>query len=368
VTPALLRSTILLLPAKSTRALIVAAGWILVGSVTGQGSLTHLASAADVPVIQFDMPPLAVAQPHSSCDGDATEWPAAMQLLPGETMVTCELNLSSMISTPQAPQIDQWLVRCQPRDDSVRIADYQPRTEVASELEGPIQVKELDEQTESFGLSIDGAYGHLAQGNLGGDQGKKQTDSYQYNKIAPLQAVTASGTINRGRGVYFKLRWTATQVLEGEKKFTLTFRVPAHWRSGLIDVSVIAQSHRRSFASWDDGVKTIGAASFVVAAYRQGDREAAMAAQTLAEAEQNLRQIAATQDQPSTLDSFPSMLRHVVMKFDRQPPLQTAPWVDRLITGKADPYFDKQIRRLPVDVRVAALDYCDARDSFAGLQ
>ena len=129
-------------------------------------------------------------------------------------------------------------------------------------------------------------------------EAKKTLDSYQYNQIAPVQAVTASGTIDRGRGVYFKLRWTATQVLEGEKKFTLTFRVPEAWRSGLMDVSVIAQSHHSSFAKWDDGVKTIGAANFVVAVYRQGDREAAKAAQVLAESELKLREVAASVKHP----------------------------------------------------------------------
>ena len=62
------------------------------------------------------------------------------------------------------------------------------------------------------------------------------------------------------------------------------------------------------------------------------------------------------------------MLRYVVKKFDMEPDVEVSPWVDRLIMGLADPHLDKQIIRLPVDVRVAALDYCDARDAFAGLR
>ena len=335
----------------------------LAGTVLADSVLTDSAT------LQFDMPPLAQARPVSSQLSQSIA-----DMMPGENLVSCELNLSSMIASPRMPQIDQVLVQCQPRDESLMISDYGPRTELASDVAGPIQVKELDEQTASSGLSIDGSYGHAARGSFGADRGSKNSDTIQYSRIAPVQAVTASGTINRGRGVYFKLRWTATQVLEGEKKFVLTFRVPAGWRSSLIDVSVAAQSHRRpsawdAFGSRDDEVETIGSAHFVVAAYRSGDREAAVAAQTLAEAEQRLRKVAATVSPTAkAVDSVPAMLRHVVRKFDKQPEVKTTSWVDRLIVRNADPYFDKQISRLPVDVRVAALDYVDARDEFASLQ
>jgi hypothetical protein len=33
----------------------------------------------------------------------------------------------------------------------------------------------------------------------------------------------------------------------------------------------------------------------------------------------------------------------------------------------ADPHFDKVIRKLPMPVRIAALDYVDARDNFLAL-
>ena len=323
---------------------------------------------AESSAVQFDMPPLTVAVPYQPTH----EFQKSADLLPGETLVACELVLSSMIEEPRKPRVEQWVVRCQPRDESVKIADYGPRTEVASEVDGPIQVKQLDEHTESFGMSVDGAHGHLARASFGTDHGQKRSDTYQFNKIAPLQTVIASGTINRGRGVYFKLRSAATQVLEGEKTFTLMVRVPENWRSGLIDVSVSAQTQQRSLVVWDDGVKTVGSANFVVAAYRQGDREAARAAQTLADAEQKLRR-AAEQTWQRSGKGVAAMLRRVVTtldvtKLDRPPELDASPWVDRLITGEADPYFDQQVRRLPVDVRVAALDYCDARDTFASLQ
>ena len=78
-------------------------------------------------------------------------------------------------------------------------------------------------------------------GHIGGDDQIKNSDSTQYQKRAPQQAMIAAGTTDRGRGVYFKFRWTADQVLEGEKRFRWTVAVPESWRGGLIDVQIIGQ-------------------------------------------------------------------------------------------------------------------------------
>ena len=308
---------------------------------------------ADNTVIRFDLPSVVAAEPvQSATDG--------MQ-------VSIELKLSSMIVSPDVPRIDQWLVRCQPRDPSWSIADYAPRTEVASDITGPIQIKKTNESSKSLGLAIDGAYGHLARLHTGVDQGTKDISSYQMDRVAPVQAVTASGTINRGRGVFFKLRWTAQQVLEGEKSFRITLRVPSTWRGGLIDVSVIAQSEEKVFAGLDRETKTLGAADFVVATYLAGDREALQMAHRLFEAETDLRIMARECSDPRADHLLKSLLRHVAMKLDVESGPPTLSWVDRLLLNRADPHLDKDIQQLPMPVRVAVLDYVDRRDEFLAI-
>jgi hypothetical protein len=311
---------------------------------------TSQAFAGDKPIVRFDLAPVVAAGPSDTDPIDPTR-------------VTLKLRLSSMIESPNVPRIDQWLVRCQPRDKAISIADYAPRTETSTELTSPIQVKQIEEKNSTIGLSIDGSYGHAAHGNTGADIANKNTNTLQFDRVAPVQVVTASGTINRGRGVYFKLRWTAQQVLEGEKVFDVTLRVPATWRGGLIDVSVIAQSDRKKIG-WDHETETIGAAEFVVAAYRQGDDEAAQRARDLSDAEYALRSTALRHQASSEVNSLPSMLRHVAMKFDLQPSEPDVGWVQRLLSASADPHMDKEIRKLPMPVRVAVLDYVDVRDDF----
>lgn len=323
-------------------------------------------TAAD---IQFDLPPVvaAVTQPSTRDDID---------------LVTVELRLSSLITTPMPPSIDQWLVRCQPRDAEAVIADYAPRTETASDVASPIQIKKTDEKSSSFGTAINGVYGNVANGNLGADQGQKNIETIEYQRHASLQAVTASGTINRGQGVYFKLRWTRQQVLEGEKVFSITLAVPRRWRGSLIDVSVVAQGQRKTFAGFDHETQTVGAANFVVAAYRAGDSDAALHANTIAEAERHLRVLAAKMNEPasrsslsslpslsslSSLPSLPSMLRHVAIKLDLDTKPDDNAWLSKLIAGSADPYLDKRISQLPMPLRVAAIDYAASRKRFSAL-
>lgn len=300
--------------------------------------------------VQFDLPSIAVAVESEDEPGS----------------VTIELRLSSMILSLDTPPIDEWLVRLEPRDRSLWIVDYAPRTETASDLATPIQVKNTSEDTKGMGIGLDGSYGHLVRANAAADHSKKQQKTIQFDRLAPVQAVTASGTINRGRGVYFKLRWTTQQILEGEKTFRVTLRVPEHWRGGLLDVSVLAKGERKTFG-WDRETVMLGAANFVVAVYRNHDVDAESLARSLADAEHALRSLAAAHHARQR-DSLSSVLRHVAARFDLEDDSrEQGDWLRRLMLDRADPHLDKQIQRLPMPLRVAILEYVDLRDSLVKL-
>ncbi len=325
----------------------------IASAVAAEAGISALAGMSPNAAVQFDLPPVA----------------AAVALSDDLNVVTVEIRLSSMIASPESPPIDQWIVRCQPRDRSISIVDYAPRTETGSDVATPIQIKNISEKGSATGISMDGSYGHLARINAAADRSKKLTNSVQFDRVAPVQAVTASGTINFGRGVYFKLRWTAQQILEGEKTFRLSLRVPSEWRGSLMDVSVIAQGERKSFG-WDREIKTLGSANFVVALFKDHDTEAETIARSLAESEYALR-ILAAKHRVTEIDShsLPSMLRHVANKLDFESderPQQD--WLQRLLTNGADPHLDKQISKLPMPIRIAVLDYVDHRNAFLTME
>lgn len=336
--------------------------------------------------VRFDLPPVAAARPAIRPDPQpdstpATEVPAAnasaaqdsptnasaaveSAAVESAVPMTFELRLSSMIATPKPPRIDQWLVTCVPRDRSLLIADYAPKTELAGDANGPVSVKRIDESTDSIGLSIDGSYGHAVKGRAGADHGRKSSETVEFQRQAPVQAVIASGTVDRGRGVYFKLRWTSQQVLEGEKTMRITLAVPPGWRGGLVDVSVIAQSERVKLAGLDRDVETLGKARFTVAVYRDGDREAERRALALAHAEDELRSLARATRRDRSVGSLSTLLHLVAVKVDPSPDPEPAVCIERLIRGDADPHRDPAIRKLPTNVRVAALEYDERRESF----
>ncbi|SMP37764.1 hypothetical protein SAMN06265222_10124 [Neorhodopirellula lusitana] len=329
------------------------------------------ADAASGHAISFDLPPTAVAIPVTTLD--AASSPAYGS---GDT-VEVALRLSSLVSGEKVPEIDRWMIRCVPRDASWRVVDYAPRTETASDYDGPIEYKKIDEQTNSLGMSFDATPLQLGGAHAGFDTNQKEGETMQYRRQAPLHAVTASGTIERGRGVYYKLRWTSTQVLEGEKEFKVTFQVPVGFRAGLLDVSVVAMGRTPSSSKFssipvlgDDSNKVhpIGQGRFAVAVHAEGDPVAWRLAKSMADTEQVLRSEASKIRTVSATHSLSTLIRHVAAKIDIESDAPSGAWVDRLVFQNADPYTDPVIRKLPTQLRVVALDYCDARRKLQRLE
>lgn len=348
---------------------------MLVASLCIALAVSPTVSASEPYVISFDLPPTAVATPVACLRGDTLV--ASDESEP----VEITLRLSSLVSGGAFPQIDRWMIRCVPRQTSWRVVDYSPRTETASDYVGSIQVKSADEESQSFGMAIDAAQGNLVRGHFGVDQGSKQSESLQYERHAPLHAVTAAGTIERGRGVYYKLRWTSTQVLEGEKEFKITFDVPPGFRAGLVDVSVVAigrPAKRNAVVGafsqipvlGDDAgaMRRLGEARFVVAVYAEGDPVARQAANAITDAEATLRREAAKVRATSPSRSLSTLIRHVAAKLDADAVDLHSDWAERMVFDNADPHTDPIIRRLPAEIRVIALDYCDARRKLVTLR
>lgn len=333
---------------------------------------TDIAAEDNVQALSFDLPPTAVARAVDLSDRMTPTSQA------GESMQV-ELRLSSMVTGSKLPTIERWMVQVVPRAASWRVLDYSPRTETGSDYATPIQVKRSDESTRSLGFAADGGYGHLASAHLGADHGDKQSEAIQFDRHAPLHAVSAAGTIERGRGVYYKLRWTSQQVLEGEKLFQVAFDVPPGFRAGMLDVVVMAYGKTAKSSPisgvWADmplletssSSTMLGKAHFTVAVHREGDDAAWSLARQLASAEVRLRQAALGHRADTPIRSLPNLIRHVAAKMDMDSVDVHGDWAERLIAGQADPYIDPVIRKLPTDLRVVALDYNDSRRALLAL-
>ncbi|MEM9589127.1 MAG: hypothetical protein AAGA03_17730 [Planctomycetota bacterium] len=310
--------------------------------------------------IESDSDPLLAAQPvkvifdlPSVVEADVTT--DSQQPL-STHQASIHFRLSSLVSSAQKKPIDQWLIRCELRDEASEVIDYKPKTTLASDLASPIKVIDSDESSRSVGLSLDGHLPTIGAAHVGTDAGKKSSLSRQFERLPPLQAVTAAGTIRRGRGVYFKMSRTGQQVLDGEKEFTVVFAVPTGWRVGLIDVTVSAQSKESTFPGIEPSMRTIADEHFVLVACRRGDHRAAQVARDLASQEHELRRLFRSHQPMQTINSLPTLIHSVASKFDRDP----APYdqlLKSVLLDKVDPHLDQQLRRQPMPIRLAVIDY-----------
>lgn len=325
--------------------------------------------------VRFDVPQVAQAV--------LVEQPDPTGNLGGDILVNVEFTLSVIVDSLAAPKIDQLLVEISPRGGSAIVADYAPRTELASNYSGGIEVQRTDETTRTVAMAVDGRYPPVAGGSLTATQGDRNTEMTKYHRVAPMHLIAASGTTRRGRGVYFKFRSTDQQIIEGDRVLRMTLRVPASWRGELIEVMITGDSHRTGFSSGvaslaglSNQPQRVGIGRFLVATYRSDCPDARQSARQLADAETAMRNhvhaIKAGETAPlaGSLGNPASILRHVSRRIDwtdsihRDLAGKAAVALHRALEGSLQPHTDADFRSLPVDSRAAFLDYLAARKEF----
>lgn len=299
------------------------------------------------------------------------------ELQTGERLVTVRFDLSLIVDSLPAPQVDQLLVQIKPLGGEALVADYAPRTELTSRYASDIEVSRSKEQLDNLGFSIDGICSPVVRGTISGERGEKNLESTKYSRVAPMHILAASGTTHRGRGVYFKLKSDDRQILEGDRPFFVTLRVPANWRGELVEFRAEAEAMTKSFStslSSFAGIApkshVVGSSRFMVAVHLAGDLEMAIAARRVAEAERAIRDQALRSLRSRASNRSGSPATHVSFRFDISAPdlrmqqERVAMTLDRVIFSKVDPYFDPAIAELSVATRAAILDYLEARDLF----
>lgn len=350
---------------------VIARSVMIVGVLAGLPA----GSAAIAQPVQFDLPQLVSAVPVActAVDGD------------DHRLVHFDLTLSIIVDSFPAPTIDQLVVDVNPQGGTAMVVDYAPRTELASQYNGDIEVLHSEEQNRLVTLSLQSQHPGVVSGGLTGTQGQKQAESLKYQRVAPLHLIAASGTTQRGRAVYFKFRSTDRQIIEGERTLGVTLRVPQDWQGELIDVQITADSQSSGLstqvASWaglGTSPQRVGAARFLVAAYRSDCVTARSAARDLSAAESQLRrEVQRLQSVASTsgTDEVPSgtLWTPVARGLDwnrsqRQELARAASLaLHRALAGTLDVHADRSLRGLPVDTRAALVEYDRVRRRFLQL-
>ncbi len=238
----------------------------LLGLLAASATLVSLApdaQASGPPRVRFDVTLLIACRDVTPPEFAATR--------PGEKLLEAAFNISSLIECGKESDLDQFFYRIESPEHSLHIVDHLPRTEVASNVVGHIAVERHDESSAQLGGALGAAYPPFSKAEVSGQLGSKSGLQVRYEMLPPKELLAASGTLDRERGVFFKLRPSGQTSLEGAKQFVCVFRVPCGWRGDYIRITCQATGYRRGLVSSLDAKCPSGEASFLVGLYAEGD-------------------------------------------------------------------------------------------------
>ena len=306
---------------------------------------------ADSPRLQFDVSTTVACRDVTSPEFSATN--------PDERCMEARFQISLLSQLGPDRAAAELLIRIESPDAHVQIADYFRKTTLASEFAGPISVEQHEERAKSIDFKLGGQSPAVQAGGSASEQ-FKTTLHTQGQRLPPMELCAASGTVQRGHGVYFKLKPTSHTSLEGAHEYVLVLRVPASWRGDTLLVNCEAFGLETKFPSPTVTRNRWGARSFTVALYREGDAVAQARATQLVRAERELRTVVASQRRQLEKRTRPNPLQEIESLFKHNDPKLPENWLEQILYAAADlsPVLQEN---LPTKVRVAALNYRDAK-------
>jgi hypothetical protein len=201
-----------------------------------------------------------------------------------EKIVEATFHLSVLLESGLDRDLEQLRLSIESPEHRLRVVDFQPRTELSSELASNVEISSTAESSKSMSVAPSGQYGPVqiqvaSGGGLGvtQNQGSKET----YHRLAPKQVLVASGTTNAAHGVFFKWKKSSQVTLEGAREATCQFAVPRGWRGDWVHVRCEVLGVHRNYLG--EKIEQCGQAEILVGLHLVGDRDAYRAARQLSE-------------------------------------------------------------------------------------
>lgn len=321
------------------------------------------ASEADLKGVSIDVPQLAevrVVDEQSASSDDR--------------VVEADLFLSVLVDSSLAPSPDQLVVRIRPLGFSSLITSHSLRTETYSEYVSPIEVSQTDESFRNATAKVQSLPGQVAIAGFSGSWGEHNAAVSKYLRKPPVGIASASGTVDCGRGVFYKFVRTSQTPIEGQRRLCVAMRVPPNWRGDLLEVTVLASARPvgvmasvASLAGNDFHLRRTRSTKFMVAVYDRADARVRELSRILADSETSMRLELST----ATRKSFRS--GHRWEEFFRGMNDEVVIWgvssgweriLDLALSGRLNPYVDPEFKSLPTDAQAACLQYLDSRKQY----
>ena len=123
------------------------------------------------------------------------------------------------------------------------VKSLMPQTELYSEIDGHIiEIKTRETKFGGeiqYGTSVAGRRGPVeakATAGAGGTVEKTESSTIKTEKLPPKEILLSSGTRDRSRTAYYRLKPTEQTTLRGQKEFAIIFEVPSMWRAGWVNL------------------------------------------------------------------------------------------------------------------------------------
>jgi hypothetical protein len=165
----------------------------------------------------------------------------------------------------------------------MRVADYAPRTEAASDFAGQIDTTSRTETHRSADLGIKGVidaiYGPAVAHATPSAQATAthhRVTNESFHKLPAKNLVVASGTVQGEAGVFYKLKRSSQAPLEGTREYTVLLVVPRSWRGDAVTLTCQARGYTQKFLVRK--LEDCGQMSTRVGLYLTGDAEARQSA------------------------------------------------------------------------------------------
>lgn len=306
--------------------------------------------------VAFDVNAMAPAR-------DASQY-GLLPRLPNSRFVEVQLESSALFQTGSTVRVTETMIRVMSRHDDVLVADFSPRTELQTDVFGPMQISVEEDRLREMG--IQGVAGYPMIGNASGFayQSDSGHQTVHFAKKPAMEPLTAAGTLARQRGVYFKMHQSSQTTLEGTRPFRIVFEVPESWRADLLDVTIDAVG-LESASSRKTTVLT--SQPFVVAVFQDRDDAAARIAANYIKQQSNLAIYAKSYARMIEQRNYPTPFHKLGAKLDIYEPEIPRGWFDALVYRPGTGYHLSKLSPLPVDVRVAIMNYIDHKQRLEAL-
>lgn len=224
---------------------------------------------------------------------------------PNSRLIEAKFRVSTDIAGAEK-DIKEMSVEIISPDRRLHVVDFMPKTQLGSSIDGDVEISESVDN----GLSFTGAIkpqlsvqykdptrnltAGAAAANVEATKSKKNGVTKKYKLVPDKELLVASGSTNRGHGVFFKLKPSTQRTLQGWTEFAVIFEVDAGWKSDWVIISVGATAMHSNLLHMKKEVKS-GFKQVHVGMHLQGEVDAKQQAEHLGDVQEKYLEVIAKQ-------------------------------------------------------------------------